>query len=180
VVALSSLILSFRNIAGNDGSDQMNSVICIALFAAYISADAFIMRAALVFIASQSVLAYVVAGVAKMFSPKWRNGLAVYQIMNTQTYGHEGVARYLAKTPKAFNCLLCWNVMLFESLFFLVLFVPAPYFVVFLVWGVAFHIYNAGTMGLNNFLWAFVSTYPAITFLNQLIHKVNCGIAIKG
>lgn len=179
VVTLSSLILSFRNIAGNDGSDQMSSIICIALFVAYVSADPFIMRVALIFIASQSVLAYVVAGVAKMLSPKWRKGLAVYQIMNTQTYGHERVAQYLAKAPKASNYLLCWSVMLFESLFFLVLFIPAPYCLVFLIWGIAFHIYNAATMGLNNFLWPFVATYPAIVFLNELITKSMMAYAIK-
>jgi hypothetical protein len=159
----------------------MNSVICIALFAAYASADTFIMRAALIFIASQSVLAYVAAGIAKMLSPKWRNGLAVYQIMNTQTYGHERVARYLANAPKAFNHFLCWNVILFESLFFLVLFIPAPYCLVFLVWGIAFHIYNAGTMGLNNFVWAFVATYPPIMFVNQLVTKsqITAGMLSK-
>jgi hypothetical protein len=74
-----------------------------------------------------------------------------------------------ADAPKTINYFLCWTIILVESLFFLFVFIPAPYFLVFLLWGIAFHIYNAGAMGLNNFLWAFIGTYPAIIFVNQLI-----------
>jgi len=35
---------------------------------------------------------------------------------------------------------------------------------VFLGWGLAFHLMNALVMGLNSFLWAFLATYGAIIY----------------
>jgi hypothetical protein len=39
-----------------------------------------------------------------------------------------------------------------------------PWRLLFLGWGVAFHLGCAVVMGLNNFLWAFIATYPALLF----------------
>lgn len=168
-IAISSLIFSFRNIVGNDGSDQMNSVICISLFLAFLIHDSFTLKLCLIFIAMQSILSYVISGIAKIVSVKWRSGVAIFQIMNSKSYGHQTVAVYLNKAPKLINYILCWQIILFETLFFLVLFLPSPWLLIFLIWGIVFHIYNAITMGLNNFLWAFVATYPSLIFLSQLI-----------
>lgn len=169
IVAISSLIFSFRNIIGNDGSDQMNSLICITLFISFISNDAFIFKIGLIFIACQSILSYVIAGVAKVLSTKWRSGIAIPQIMNTRSYGHEKIAEYLFNAPPIVNYLMSWQIIIFESLFFMVAFLPHPWFFIFLIWGILFHLYNAIAMGLNSFFWSFLATYPSIIFLNYLI-----------
>src|SRR5207249_4788193 len=44
LIAISSLAFSFRNIVGNDGSDQMNSVICITLFISYLCHDVLVFK----------------------------------------------------------------------------------------------------------------------------------------
>jgi len=151
-VATSSLVLSFRNVVGNDGSDQMSLILFAALSIAALSHDLFIRSAGLVFIAVQSIL----------------------QIMNTRTYGLEGVARSLARLPGTVNGALCWTIILVETLFFLVLFLPSPWFLVFLMWGLIFHAYNAIVMGLNTFFWSFVATYPCIVFFNHLVSCSAC------
>jgi hypothetical protein len=38
-----------------------------------------------------------------------------------------------------------------------------------LAWGVSFHIATAITMGLNCFVWAFLSTYPAFIYLHTAL-----------
>ena len=168
---ISTLFFSFRNIVGNDGSDQMNSLIIVTLMIVYIINQPSIYKIGIIFIAIQSILSYVIAGIAKLASQKWRNGVAVFEIMNTRTYGQENIARFLLAAPKSLNYFICWNIIIFEVLFFAVLFLPEPWFLVFLLGGVAFHAYNSVAMGLNNFFWSFTATYPCIIFLHFLITK---------
>jgi|SRR5579875_123151 len=171
ILAISSIVLSFRNIIGTDGADQMSLLIFVALAISAPSSDSFVRNAGLVFIAGQSILSYVVSGVAKALSPKWRSGVALQQIVNTRTYGMEPVARWLTRAPRWLNQALCWAVIVIETGFFLVVFLPSPWLFFFLVWGMLFHVSNAVVMGLNNFFWSFTATYPSIIFLNHLIRR---------
>jgi hypothetical protein len=170
IVVSSSLLLAVRNPIGGDGADQMSAITSIALLIAFIFRDPKIAAISLYFIASQSIISYVIAGAAKMLSKKWRSGAAIFQIMNTESYGSEHIALYLHRSSPAVSAALSWNVMLVEGLFFTVVILPYPYCLVFLVWGLVFHIYNAVIMGLNNFFWVFLSTYPAIIYANIALH----------
>jgi hypothetical protein len=169
-VVASSLLLTVRNPIGGDGADQMSAIVSIALLIAFIFRDPKIAAVSLYFIAAQSILSYVIAGAAKMLSKKWRSGAAVFQIMNTESYGSERIALYLQRSSPAVSAVLSWNVMLVEALFFTVVILPYPYFFIFLAWGLFFHFYNAVIMGLNNFFWVFLSTYPAIVYANIALH----------
>jgi hypothetical protein len=163
-----SLLLSFRDLVGTDGSDQMSLTILGGLVISAATSDPFLQSAGLIFIGVQSVLSYIVSGVAKALSPKWRSGLAVAQIMNTRTYGMEHIGNLLNRLPSLINIMLCWVVILTESLFFLVLFIPWPWACLLLLWGALFHVVNAYIMGLNTFLWSFVATYPSMIYLNHV------------
>lgn len=171
IICLISLMISFRNIVGADGSDQLFSIILLTLFISYLINDPFIYKVGLIFIAAQVILSYVVAGIAKGISQKWRSGQAITMIMNTKTYGHEKIATMLSSSSRAFNIFLCWNIIVVECLFFAVIFLPYPWFIPFLIWGFLFHLYNAVVMGLNNFFWAFLAAYPSIFYLNHLITR---------
>lgn len=173
IVVSTSLLLAIRNPIGNDGSDQMSVIIGISLFIAFLFHDPEISAISLFFIAAQSILSYVIAGVAKMLSKKWRNGTAIYQIMNTESYGSARISLYLHRASPAISSVLAWNVMLFEALFFTVVILPYPYFLVFLLWGLIFHFYNAIIMGLNNFFWVFLATYPAVIYANIALHRYS-------
>jgi hypothetical protein len=170
VVVATSLLLAIRNPIGGDGADQMSAITSIALLITFIFRDPKIAAVSLYFIAAQSIISYVIAGTAKMLSKKWRSGSAVFQIMNTESYGSERIALYLHRSSPMVSAILSWNVMLVEGLFFTVVILPYPYCLVFLAWGLFFHAYNAVIMGLNNFFWVFLSTYPAIIYANIALH----------
>jgi hypothetical protein len=170
-LAASAAVISYRNIVGCDGSDQMSLLIFTALAIAASSDDWFVKNASLVFIAGQSILSYASAGIAKALSAKWRNGVALQQIMNTRTYGMLSVARWLESQPRWLHIGLCWGTIIVEITFLLVPFLPLPWAVMILVWGAGFHIANAIVMGLNNFFWSFTATYPAIIYLNHLMRQ---------
>jgi hypothetical protein len=170
IVVATSLLLAVRNPIGGDGADQMSAITSIALLITFIFRDPKIAAVSLYFIAVQSIISYVIAGSAKMLSKKWRSGAAIFQIMNTESYGSERISLYLHRSSPVISIVLSWNVMLVEGLFFTVVILPYPYCLIFIVWGLFFHAYNAVVMGLNNFFWVFLSTYPAVIYANIALH----------
>ncbi|MDB5006358.1 MAG: hypothetical protein JWP45_751 [Mucilaginibacter sp.] len=170
LIVITSLMLSIRNTIGNDGSDQMSVILGISLLISAVFKDIRIKELSLYFIATQSILSYVIAGIAKLASKKWRSGIAVFQIMNTESFGSKKVAGYLKVAHPIAGVITAWHIMTVEALFFMVLFLPYPYMLIFLFWGVSFHFYNAVVMGLNNFFWVFIATYPAIIYTNLILH----------
>lgn len=170
VLILSILLLSWRKSYGDDGSDQMNTIILVTtwLCAVLIESD-LLLKVGLWFIALQSVLSYCTSGIAKLISKKWRSGKALWQVLSSNAYGIDWIGKFLQSRP-LLNHLLSWSTMVIETGFFLVLLLPFPYAAMFLVWGVAFHLSNGIIMGLNTFLWAFLATYPAIIYVWWIIH----------
>jgi hypothetical protein len=172
-LTLITLVLAVRLEHGRDGSDHMSAVVLIALVIGFGPlGDAFLRTAALIFVAAQLCLAYGAAGVAKLVSPTWRRGTALALILDTDTYGHASSAAWLRCHPRIGE-LLTRSVIVAEVLFGLglVVVLPAPWAWLLLVWGVLFHTATAVLMGLNTFLWAFVAAYPAIVYVQQLVHS---------
>ena len=171
VVLVTTLLLLLRFEWGKDGSDQMSTVVLIAIYIGFgpISDD-FLQKASLAFISAQTCLAYGVAGVAKLVSPIWRSGSALALILDTSTYGSAGAAAAL-RQHDGVGRILTRSVVAAEVAFGLglVFLLPAPLAWTLLAWGVAFHVATAVLMGLNTFLWAFVSTYPAIIYIHSLL-----------
>jgi hypothetical protein len=56
-------------------------------------------------------------------------------------------------------------------LFVAALFVDREIMWVMLAAGVLFDAANAALMGLNSFLIAFVASYPAVAYVNELVHR---------
>lgn len=165
VVAI-SLLINYRHAWGQDGSDNMFTVVFVSLLPAAAFPDrSGVVDLCLGFLAFQACLSYSAAGIVKIAGPAWRTGKAVAAIFGTRSYGHPGVAAFLQRQP-AFAAVLTWSVVAVETLFPLALILPAPYVHIFLLWGVAFHASNAAIMGLNTFFWAFIATYPAILYCN--------------
>ena len=163
------LLTSVITFYGSDGSDQMTTIVLFTFFLCWTPfATPNLLVYGIWFIALQSCLSYLSAGVAKLVSAEWRGGTAVYDIFSTKTYGTRWASTFL-KNRRWLKLFLCWSVILAEILFPLALFLPWPFTLVFLGWGFLFHLLNAIIMGLNSFLWAFLATYPAILFVNQTI-----------
>jgi hypothetical protein len=125
-------------------------------------------RAGLLFVAAQAVLAYFTSGYVKLISPSWRSGDALRGILNTRSYGYQDLAKLLTVHPRL-SVAGCWLTIAFECLGpFFVFLGPIPC-LVFLVGGVIFHISIAVTMGLNNFVWSFLATYPALLYASTIL-----------
>ena len=168
--AIAALLLfrsagNVRHKYGLDGSDQMTTIVLISLFLWYAAPGPLAKQVAIWFIAFQSVLAYVSAGIAKVISTQWRSGSAVRDIVNTRTYGNRLAVQVFDRWP-ALKPIACWGVILFECSFPLALLSP-KLAIAYFAFGAAMHLGIAAAMGLNNFLWAFIATYPAIYIAAQ-------------
>lgn len=153
-----SVTLSYRNSAGGDGSDQMTIIVLSGLV---LSLLAFNRSAGYWFIAGQAALSYFSAGIAKLVSPVWRDGSALFLIFRTATYGQSRLGQFLGRHTQLARAL-CWGTIVFEVGFPASLFAPPGVLYGVLLTGIVFHLANAALMGLNVFTFAFVATYPSI------------------
>jgi hypothetical protein len=156
------IYLLFKNPFGGDGSDQLNFLIFMPITIASFIGSQTAYQIALLFIASQSILSYVVAGVSKLFGPLWRNGSALKYILRTKSYGEKYSFLLIDKFFRTSN-LICFIILIWECSFFMVIFEKMTFLYLFI--GLLFHLFNAYVMGLNNFLLSFVATYFSIIFL---------------
>lgn len=164
LILFARMLLYLRNQLGLDGSDQMMLVVSTGVAVALLVPDYGAQVLALDYMAAQLLLSYAVAGVAKAISPSWRSGKAIPGIMSTIGYGSPPVGAFLKRNPMLARAS-CWSVIVFEcSALFLIL-LGTPGALVIIVVGLGFHISIALLMGLNNFLWSFGATYPALLLL---------------
>ncbi|WP_424888894.1 hypothetical protein [Streptomyces sp. XH2] len=160
---LTTVLLSLhRGAYGTDGADQMSAlaVLCAAVTLTVGGATG---RLFLAFLTCQLLLSYLIAGVAKLVSPVWRDGSCLAQILSTHAYGSPRLAALLRSHP-LLALLLSWGVMVLEVTFFCALFLPSGPMEALLAAGVLLHLGIAVAMGLTTFVFAFVSAYPALVF----------------
>lgn len=170
VILLQLLLLKRRSTFGLDGADHMYTVVFLGLTVFWLMPQGSLASyAGIAYIGGQATLSYLIAGIAKVFGPTWRDGSAIGGIMTTKIYGHP-IAAALFKDRPGLGRLVCWAVIGFEISFVAVLVVDPPLLWVMLAVGIAFHAANAVLMGLNSFFMAFVATYPAIAYVNDLVH----------
>lgn len=156
-----SLLLMLRTPYGNDGADQMLLIVVIAVTSARLSGSNEVADIVAAFVAAQALLAYATSGIGKLAGSEWRNGKGIVGIMRTTTYGVPRFAHMLDRWP-ALAVALSWSVIVTEIAFPLVLLAPDSWVPIWLLGGLMFHVSCAAVMGLNTFVWAFLSTYPAI------------------
>jgi hypothetical protein len=158
-----SLLVSFRSPYGNDGADQMMTLIFVSTGLAHAIGSPAARQLALGFIALQACLSYFTAGIAKLASPMWRGGTAITGVLGTEIYGHPSAGALVAGNP-ALARGASWFVMLFECAFPLAIIGPREVTLALLFAAALFHLGAAIFMRLNTFLWAFVATYPAVLY----------------
>jgi hypothetical protein len=164
LILLARMLLYMRNQLGLDGSDQMMLVVCTGVAIALLVPDHGAQVLAIDYMAAQLLLSYAVAGVAKAISPSWRSGKAIQGIMSTIGYGSPRVGAFL-KLHHPLALAACWSVILFECSAPLLILFGTPGALAIIAVGLGFHISIALLMGLNNFLWSFGATYPALLLL---------------
>lgn len=167
IVLAMSLLLVLRTHFGNDGADQMSTLIFGALVLMRLHPTNLTVRIALAFIAAQAVLAYVTSGFAKLPVKKWQSGEHLIGVFRTSSYGHRLAGRILLNNPRLARCAAIL-VIAGECTFPLVLVLPFPYSLPWLVGGLGFHVGAAVLMGLDTFFWSFAASYPAIIYSARL------------
>jgi hypothetical protein len=164
LIVVTGILLLYRNPFPLEGADQMCIIVAAGLLVAMANRSSLPWHMlGFGFISAQVFLAYLTAGITKALSPVWRDGTALYKIMNTATFGHPVGARLLRGRTTA-GLALCWTIIVFEILFPLALVLPSKWLIPFFIVGILFHVGNALLMGLNVFLWAYAATYPAVWF----------------
>lgn len=130
------------------------------------SASPSFQAAALLFVAFQASVAYVMTGYDKLVSPLWRDGTRLVQIFRDGNFQFLPVGTFLAHHPRwAVACT--WGVIVLELLFPLCVALPPFGFWALLAGGAIFHGAVAFTMRLHGFWWAFTATYPAFYFIHS-------------
>jgi hypothetical protein len=114
LLVFTNMLFTMRRTIGDDGSDQMNSIVlCTVLLCASPLSDRFIFMCGIWFLASQAALSYIVAGIAKLVSPVWRSGDAIYLVFTRVPTAIERLPAYF-ETVVGLGCrfaglLSCWN-----------------------------------------------------------------------
>lgn len=168
IVLATGLLLFARGNYGYDGADQMNWILFGSLSLVSIESSGTTRLAFLWFIAIQACLSYLVAGVAKATAKGWRDGSFLIGIVGTRMYGHPGLGAILRTHPRL-SAALSVGIISWECCFVFVLLAPPLLALLWLTLGFVFHMANAYIMGLNTFLWSFLSTYPAILYCSGSI-----------
>lgn len=164
VVFAATYLISIRGPYGLDGAHQMYLVITGALFvSSVVPKESIVKDACLWFIALQAVLSYFIAGLYKLISSSWRDGTALVGIFSTSFYGNPFVFSLLSANPTLAK-ILSWFIIAYECCFPLVLLLDVRVSLFMLVMGGIFHGFNALFMGLNDFVFAWIATYPAVIF----------------
>lgn len=118
------------------------------------------------FIAIHTCIAYVSNGVVKARSKLWRQGKFVMHLFDGSRFRNATVGGFLVRNVRV-SQFLCWGTILGESLFPMVLLVGDELRNAILLAGLLFHLSVGVLMGLNNFFWIFVATYPCFLYLGR-------------
>ncbi|HEY0758936.1 MAG TPA: hypothetical protein VGD59_06745 [Acidisarcina sp.] len=157
------LLLTIRHPYGQDGADQMTVIIFIGAGLTLLGREPWVIKVYLWFLALQVCLSYGTAGVAKATAAGWLDGSFLVGIAASQLYGHPRAGQALSVRP-VLSRAISRSIVVWETAFPLVLITPRPLAYVIVATGVLFHLSNGVLMGLNNFLWLFVATYPALLY----------------
>lgn len=170
LIAITSIALSIRGNDGRTGADQMNKMTFLALFVAFLSSNPVVWRATLFFLSAQLVLAYATSGYLRIAEPSWRNGDALLLVLRQETYGNRLCWQFARRSPKLLR-IATWSVLIFECSAPLAIMFPGKALLIFLAFGVLFHLANAMAMGLNTFVGAYIAPYPALFWTAGVIQR---------
>lgn len=165
-LVICQLFSRLRNgVSSGEGSDQMHLLVLCGMTIFYSVSDPLARTAALWFIALQSMLAYVSAGIGKLRSTSWRNGTAIASVLTCESFTHKYSSRLVRRFP-ALSKVMCWSIIAFECCFPILLLAGRNSAIVVLLAGALFHLaISVFMVGFNGFLWTFLATYPCLWYV---------------
>jgi hypothetical protein len=171
LISLTAILLSVRGPDGENGADEMMLITFVALTIVLVSPHPWVWRCGLLFLAGQLLLAYCTSGYIRIREKTWRDGSALLVVLRQHTYGNRWCWSVARRYPIVAR-VASMSVLIFECSTPLALLLPMKLLLVFLAFGVAFHLLNAIIIGLNTFFWAFLAAYPAFIWSSAYIQRV--------
>ena len=172
VVFVTSLLVSIRFRGRENGaSDALMNLVALALAVAAVArcVGADVDRAVVVFVAAQALLSYVAAGLAKLRAPAWRSGTALAAFVAVERFGVPAAVRR-ALGQGGLGAVAGYGVIAWQLTSPLSLSSKTTC-VAFCAVGVVFHVGNFVVFGLNRFVFAWLSTYPALICCAALLSR---------
>jgi hypothetical protein len=145
----------------NGGSDTLTAVLLCALSLEQLYPASVLAReAALLYVAVQLTLSYLMAGLGKLQHAEWRSGRALAGFLEGDRYGAPSwlLGALAGQTRRR---VLSWCLLIFECTFPLAWSSPGAA-AIFGALGVCFHVGNWLLFGLNRFVFAWAAAYPAL------------------
>ena len=161
------LTLYIRSFLTMTAADQLNTILL-----AYLVINAWFPKAGSLCcfaIAIQTLFCYFSNGLIKAIEPRWTSGIHLKAILLTGNYSRKAIAKIAEKMPQK---SLSRVVIAWELAAVITPFLPQTILYIYLACGILFHGFIAVAMGLNTFFWSFLSTYPAILYLNQRLNEI--------
>jgi hypothetical protein len=163
------LLLRARGGLGNNGADEMIILIMVAGLLVRLFDTANCASIVLVFLSAQLSLSYLTSGLVKVGAHHWRDGTSMVNIMGTATFGNGRLHAVLRSSP--LSAAFVSSVLIFGEIFgSFAPWLPRPFAISLLFCSLSFHLAAAVVMGLNNFVPAFVATYPAALYTSQILY----------
>ena len=152
--------------AFNGGSEFMTIVVLSGLFIASLGGwfgdQELGLRAGLIYIAIHSASSYFISGGVKLLNADWRSGRALPLFLDEGVYGPLSPTSLYWKKPVAMLC--SWSFMIWECLAPLA-FLDMGFALVYCAIAGVFHVLVFWYFGLNRFVFAWLSTFPAIIYV---------------
>jgi hypothetical protein len=168
-VVVTSALTRARLVYGLDGADQLQAVLWIGLLVFTFDPYGVLGLAGVTFIGCQFVVAYMTSGIAKAVSREWLSGRAIPGVVTTESYG----SRITSRSFRGIRGRLAgYGVIMLEAIGPMAALTIPVLIGPFVVASVSFHLVIAGTMRLNNFVWAFVGALGPFAFLVRFIHQM--------
>ena len=142
----------------NGGSDYMNLLLLWATTLGFLSDH--LGKIAIWYMALNLCLSYFKAGFYKVRNHHWRNGNALSEFLGSPMYARSSLVDLSGRRP-LLNRFGSWFVIAFELSFPIAL-IHTHLAMGYLIMGLGFHLLNAYFFGLNRFLFAWLSAYPAL------------------
>jgi len=169
--SLLSISFSVRNDSRFSGADQMNKIVFITVAICLISSSKWIWQLGLFFMSGQIIIAYCTPGYLRIFEPSWHNNIALTNILRLHTFSRPFAWEFVKSNPRVAK-LISIGLIIFECSFLIAWLLPFNYLLLFLGFGVVFHIFNAIIMGLNNFTGSFIATYPSYIWFSTYLRHI--------
>lgn len=170
IILIRIALIARNGYHGTEGADHMLMLVLVAIVLYFIAPGYLAKESVLWFLCAQTLLAYVIAGVVKARHPSWIKGTSMSSILSTVLFGHPFFARIFSRHPRL-GPITCWSVIAFEFSCPILVLTSLKGCLVFIALAICFHLAIAVVQGLNLFVWAFFSTYPALFITSYDLHK---------